>query len=204
MTAFHPPASSPMHPHLTPASPNLASSVNAVDLCRTARAESETRQGGGCSRTIPVPPRSRSSDTLSTNHKPSSPFTPVTIKKEIGSNTPCQVAEVTTSRGGVAAPSSPVSTVGTKVANNIYNNIPITSSTSSVSMSPAAIATNNVLPLHAIKTEPSTDMNECNTRDLSGGNINNFTTNETSHLQLAAINNGEFIIILLNLLLFSI
>jgi hypothetical protein len=143
---FHPPLSSPQAAQMSPASQHAA----AIDLCRS-RGESETRQNGGCSRTIPLPPRSRSSDTLSTNHnnnKPSSPNTfshNVIIKKEIG--TPCQVAEITTSRSTVA-PCSPVLNQGTKVANNNNISIPITSSTTTTT------TTCNILPIHTIKTEP--------------------------------------------------
>ncbi|XP_059472536.1 protein winged eye-like isoform X2 [Neocloeon triangulifer] len=68
LTAFHP-------PNLAPIFPTLASDTLS-----------------GCSRTNPVPPRSRSSDASSSGRS----FSPVVIKKEAG--TPCQVDEVTTSR----------------------------------------------------------------------------------------------------------
>ncbi|CAB3363977.1 Hypothetical predicted protein [Cloeon dipterum] len=83
LTAFHPPNMAPIFPAL------MADTLT------------------GCSRTNPVPPRSRSSDTSSSGRS----FSPMVIKQEAG--TPCQVDEVTTSKKEKASTASHVVSVQT-------------------------------------------------------------------------------------------
>ncbi|KAF4528330.1 hypothetical protein B566_EDAN012097 [Ephemera danica] len=131
LTAFHPPVTS------SPSSPCQRSQEVENRLLQ----QQQQQQSGGCSRTTPLPPRSRSSENCAA-------FTPVAIKKEVGS-TPCQVAEVTTSRGTAAAgtPTSPLAaSTGTKVA--------------AVSVEPCPSPTRS-LPLTTIKTEPFSEPGEC-------------------------------------------
>jgi hypothetical protein len=173
LTAFHPPVTT------SPVSPRLQESTdNRMMQLQQQNQQQQQQNGGGCSRTTPLPPRSRSNETCVA-------FTPVTIKKEAGS-TPCQVAEVTTSRGTAAAavtvatasvtPNSPLAAnQGTKVA---VSNAP---------MSPAIH--HHTIPLTTIKTEPISEPIECNTRRDSFNNNNQHS--DVVHSQIPP-NNGKY------------